>query len=230
MNCAATQHLHAGFFLKKKKKSFLTCSYPSCSHTHTHLKCFSKGQHMQMAQLTLSSLPGNPPLVLPLSIWSLCSSLQPGSPYPQPHCILAKSGPGPISHEDSARCGDPSLPTLEARPAVCFSGPLLSLDEQSPYWSQVLYCGRNPILTTPSHQKTERKLLCPNILIMNLGLGCCSSPSIKRFNRWGSRDRHWGSVRGRGKGKCWRLFFFSIDLNPNSHWLLLNKEPWEEVG
>lgn len=39
----------------------------------------------------------------------------------------------------------------------------------------------------------------------------------------------WRVRRGRVKEE-WRLFFYSIDLSPDSHWLLLNKEPWEEVG
>lgn len=30
---------------------------------------------------------------------------------------------------------------------------------------------------------------------------------------------------GGGQREDWRLFFFSIDLSPDSHWLLLNKGP-----
>lgn len=39
-----------------------------------------------------------------------------------------------------------------------------------------------------------------------------------------------GSARKRERERERRLFFFSIDSSPDSHWLLLNKGPREEVG
>lgn len=43
----------------------------------------------------------------------------------------------------------------------------------------------------------------------------------------GEGETQRGSVRVEAGG---RLFFFSIDLSPDSHWLLLNNGPREEVG
>ena len=41
--------------------------------------------------------------------------------------------------------------------------------------------------------------------------------------REGEADRK-GQQEG-GRREDWRLFFLSIDLSPDSHWLLLNKGP-----
>lgn len=58
------------------------------------------------------------------------------------------------------------------------------------------------------------------------------SLSIKGFNRWRESETERGSQieRVSKRERKGRLFFFSIDLSPDSHWLLLNEGPWEEVG
>lgn len=147
MNCAATQHLHAGFYLFYSFLHFISFSPAHTQLFHhlnlkrTHLNCLRKRHCLfrgctPLFGLLLSgqvTLTNNPP----------CSLAE--------NWATTNQSRGPTQH------GDLSLPTPVARATVCFSAPLLGLDEQSPYWGQVLHSGGNPTPDPlPPHPRTEK--------------------------------------------------------------------------
>lgn len=120
---------------------------------------------MQMTQLTSASLPGN--------LWkgvypSLASWWESGLPHPESLSTLAKIGPQPISHKTCSAWWPGCTHFCNQTHCRLFCTPsepvwTIGLLKPSAQWWK-----SNTALHHPSYPRTERRLLCPNILIMNL--------------------------------------------------------------
>lgn len=205
---------------------------------------------MQMTQLTSASLPGNPPpapsLALSLFegsilVFSLLLRAQVTLPTAPFHVGTNRATNnqswGPAQH------GDPSVPTSAARPTVCLSAPpsgpertnALLRPRAAQWWKSNTCSPPRPHPLTHPPPRTERRLLCSNILIMNLksvavvvfqskDLTGGESESGGR-EREGETERGRGSARGRAKGKTGDCSFSLLIRAPTPTGFSSTKDP-----
>lgn len=224
MNCAATQHLHAGAFSKNPPRLLILLCHPDL-HTHA-LTLLRKGQQMQMTQLTSTSLPCIPPPMLPFTLFEGCIlvfGLSSGAQVTLPTIPLTcwhKLGHKTINHKATM---------------VTWVCPLLLPDPLSaslhPFWAwtnnhliEAKSCTVVEIqhLLPPSSSSKDRK---GAIMFKHPHYGpqvsCCGSLSIKGFNRWrkseweresggggGGGSKREGQWKGRAKGGLETVLFF----------------------
>lgn len=228
-----------GLFLKPSLPSYPNCSAtPPNTHTCPHTPLVCKGQQMQMTQFTSTSLPGNPPPVLSLTppLWGVYSSIQP--PVESPGHLTHNPLPcwHKLGHEQSImgtcsawwpECAHFCSQT-HCLPFCTPSGSertIALLRPRAAQWWKSNTC------SPPSPSKDRKEAIMFKHPHYEPQVSHCGSLSIKGFNRWRRRGRVDSEGQYEGEQReDWRLFFFSIDLSPDSHWLLLNKGPWEEVG